>query len=103
MRHALAVIEASRPRALAMAHRRDGRLVPMKVRPNVGAAPTAGLADETWLEIGEPDVIRPLIRADRGRMAAPGNFDSRQADRARRRSADLEEVGERRDKSKPKG
>jgi hypothetical protein len=75
----------------------------MEVWPDVTAAPPASLADEQRFDIGEKDVIRPLICADHGRMAAPGNFDSRQAPGAHCRSADLEEVGERRDKSKPKG
>ena len=42
----------------------------MKVRPDVGTPLAAGLANEACLEIGNPDVIRPLIRADRDREAA---------------------------------
>ena len=59
MRHALAVIKASGPRALAVAHRRDGRLVPMKVRPNVDASLAAGLAHEARFQTREPNGIRP--------------------------------------------
>ena len=41
----------------------------MKVRPDVGASLAAGLADKPGLEIRKPDVISPLFRADRDRMA----------------------------------
>jgi hypothetical protein len=34
------------------------------------ASLAAGLAHEAWLQIGEPDVIRPSVCADRGRMTA---------------------------------
>jgi hypothetical protein len=53
---------------------RDGRLVPMEVWPDLTAAPPASLAGEQRFDIAETDVIRPLICADRGRMAARGNF-----------------------------
>jgi hypothetical protein len=36
----------------------------MKVRPDVGAAPTAGLADEARFQIREPDMIRPRVCVD---------------------------------------
>jgi hypothetical protein len=62
--------DAGRLSALAIAHRGDVRLVPMKVRPDVGASLAAGLAHEAWLKIGKPDVIRPFIRVDRDRVAA---------------------------------
>jgi hypothetical protein len=52
----------------------DGRLVPMEVWPDLTAAPPASLAGEQRFDIAETDVIRPLICADRGRMAARGNF-----------------------------
>jgi hypothetical protein len=42
----------------------------LKVRPHVGASLAARLAHETRLQVGEPDVIRPLICADRDRVAA---------------------------------
>lgn len=42
----------------------------MKVRPDVSASLAAGLANEACLEIGNPDVIRPSVRAERNRMAA---------------------------------
>jgi hypothetical protein len=57
-------------RALAIARRCNGQSLPMKVRPNVGASLAAGLAYEPRLEIEKPDVIGPLVRADRDRMAA---------------------------------
>ena len=41
-----------------------------EVRPDLGAALAAGLADEERLDVGEPHVIRPSIRADRERVAA---------------------------------
>jgi hypothetical protein len=50
--------------APATAHRRRG-----KIRPDVGASLAAGLADEARLQIGEPDVIRPWVCADRYRVA----------------------------------
>jgi hypothetical protein len=40
------------------------RLVPAKIRPDVGAALTASCADEMRLKVGQPNVIR------RGRAAA---------------------------------
>jgi hypothetical protein len=42
----------------------------MKVRPDVGALPAAGLTSEQGFDIGQPDIIGPSIGADRGRMAA---------------------------------
>jgi hypothetical protein len=39
-------------------------------RPNVGASLAASLADEPRFQIGQPDVIGPLVGADRDRMAA---------------------------------
>jgi hypothetical protein len=42
----------------------------MKVRPDVGTSLAAGFAHEPRLEIGKPDVIGPLVRADRDRVAA---------------------------------
>ena len=33
----------------------------MEVRPHVGTSLAARLADEAWLKIGEPDLIRPLV------------------------------------------
>jgi hypothetical protein len=53
---------------------RDEWLVPTEVWPDVTSAPPASLAGEQRFDIAETDVIRPLIGADRGRMAAPGNF-----------------------------
>jgi len=42
----------------------------MKVRPDVSASLAAAFANEPGLEIGEPDVIRPLVCAERNRVAA---------------------------------
>ena len=44
--------------------------MPMEAGPHVGAALAAGLADEPIFDVGEPDVVRPLIAADRYRVAA---------------------------------
>jgi hypothetical protein len=41
----------------------------MKVQPDVGALPAAGLTSEQGFDIGQPDIIGPWIGADRGRMA----------------------------------
>src|SRR5271168_3590250 len=42
----------------------------MEVRPHVSASLAAGFAYEPRLEIGKPDVIWPLLCADRDRVAA---------------------------------
>lgn len=62
--------EGTRPWHSAIAHRRDRRLVPVKVRPDIGGSLAADLAHAPRFEIGEPDMIRPLVRADRNRAAA---------------------------------
>jgi hypothetical protein len=48
-----------------VAHRFDRRRIPMKVRPDISPVLSAGFAYEPRLDIGKPDVIRPLVRADR--------------------------------------
>ena len=55
---------------LAIAHRRDGRLVPMKVRSDIGAESAARLAHEALFQVREPDVVRPRVCAAREGMAA---------------------------------
>jgi hypothetical protein len=40
-------------------------LLPIEVGPDISAAPAASLADETRLDIGKTDVIRPSIAVDR--------------------------------------
>jgi hypothetical protein len=42
----------------------------MKIWPDVGSALAAFLADEPIFYVGEPDIIGPLIAADRDRVAA---------------------------------
>ena len=42
----------------------------MKIRPDVGAAPAARLTDEAIFDVGQPDIVRPLIGADRDVVAA---------------------------------
>jgi len=41
----------------------------MKIWPDVGSALAAFLADEPIFYVGEPDIVRPLVGADRGRVA----------------------------------
>src|SRR6266404_6965023 len=45
-------------------------LVPVEVRPDVGAFVAAGLAYEPRFKIREPNVVGPLVCADRDRVAA---------------------------------
>jgi hypothetical protein len=54
--------------APSVAHRRDGRLIP--IPPDMATARIAGLADKAGFQIGEPDLIGPSLCADRDRMAA---------------------------------
>jgi hypothetical protein len=44
--------------------------MPPEIRPHIGAAPSAGLADETRLRVVQSDIIRPSVPGDRGPMAA---------------------------------
>lgn len=46
------------------------QVTPLKVRPNLGAAATAALADESRLEIGKPYIVRPTVVAQSNMMAA---------------------------------
>ena len=43
--------------------RRNGLSIPIEIRPHVGTALAAGLADETMLNVGQAKVIGPLIGA----------------------------------------
>jgi hypothetical protein len=47
-----------------------GGLVDRKQRSNIGPAVTAGPTEELRLEVGQPDVVRPLAGVDRDRMGA---------------------------------
>jgi hypothetical protein len=49
---------------------RAGLHVPIEIRPDIGAAPAASLTGKPRLNIGQPDVIRPSIAADRCVVAA---------------------------------
>ena len=49
---------------------RKPRVTPIEVRPNIGAAPTAPLADEPRLEIREPDAVVPAVSVEGDVMAA---------------------------------
>jgi hypothetical protein len=42
----------------------------MDVWPQVCAALAAGLADDPIFDVGETDIVRPLVDTDRGRVAA---------------------------------
>ena len=42
----------------------------MEIRADVSAAQAACPTNEQRLNIGQPDIIRPLVAADRGPMAA---------------------------------
>jgi hypothetical protein len=60
-----------RPARLGSATRRGTRTTfGAPVGPNVGAAPAAGRADKALLDVGEPRLVRPRVRADRDPMAA---------------------------------
>jgi hypothetical protein len=49
----------------------NGLSLPTEMRPHIGTPPPASLAGKPRLEIGQPDVIRPPVAADRYVMAAP--------------------------------
>jgi hypothetical protein len=49
---------------LSIAHHADSPLVPIEIRPHVGATLAAGIADELGLNIGKPNMISPSIAAD---------------------------------------
>ncbi|KJC43786.1 hypothetical protein UP06_20045 [Bradyrhizobium sp. LTSP857] len=49
-------------------------LAPIKMRPDVGAAPAAGGADRALLDVRQPDLIRPAVRAQ-GNMVAAAAVD----------------------------
>jgi hypothetical protein len=51
--------------------RASGLFFPAEIRANVGTFPSASLASEARLDIGQPDIIRPAVAADCRRMAAP--------------------------------
>jgi hypothetical protein len=42
--------------------RASGLFFPGEIRANVGTFPSASLASEARLDIGQPDVIRPTVR-----------------------------------------
>ncbi len=45
-------------------------LVPIKVRPDIGAPLAACLTDEQRFKIGQPNMVRPSIRAEAYRVSA---------------------------------
>jgi hypothetical protein len=57
-------------RTSAVAHRFQRRLIPIEIRPHVGTALAADLADETMLNVGQTKVVGPWVAADRDRMRA---------------------------------
>jgi hypothetical protein len=50
------------------------RLVPIKIGPHVGAALAAFRADELVLKIAQPEIVRPLVGADRRPLTAIANL-----------------------------
>ena len=61
------------------------RLFPIEV-PHIGAPLAAGLAYDPRLNIGQPEIIRPVVGANVARMAASilGAIDKQIADERRR-------------------
>ena len=51
-------------------HRRDRLLIPIEIRPDIGAALAAGRADKARLDVGEPDIIGPAVTAHGDKVAA---------------------------------
>jgi hypothetical protein len=45
-------------------------LLPIEIRPDIGAFGAARLAGKAGLDVGQPDIIGPLVAADRDVMAA---------------------------------
>jgi hypothetical protein len=58
-----------RPGACWGLRRAPGR--PVEIRPDVSTFLAASATREQQLDIGQPDVIRPSVRAHCGRVAAP--------------------------------
>jgi hypothetical protein len=50
--------------------RTPGFYIPVEIRADISASLAANLAGESGLDIGQPNVILPLVAADRGPMAA---------------------------------
>ena len=48
----------------AIAHAAGRLTVPIEIRPDIGAALAAGVADKPRLQIGQADVIRPRVGAE---------------------------------------
>ena len=42
----------------------------MKIRPHIGPSLAACRADEPIFDVGEPEIVGPLVGANRGRVAA---------------------------------
>jgi hypothetical protein len=61
----------------SVTHRRDQRLISVKIRPDVSASLPARLAGELGLNIAQSNVIRPSIAADRCGVAATINLRRR--------------------------
>ena len=56
---------------MSSGHRRaSGLLLPIEIRADISAPQAASLADEQELQVGQPNVIRPSVAADRCPMAA---------------------------------
>ena len=57
--------------------------IPIEVWPDVGTQGAASLANESRFKVGQPNVARPSVAADRGPMAAPIRAIDQQAANAR--------------------
>jgi hypothetical protein len=51
-------------RVSSVTHRAPGLLLPIEIRTDIGAPFATSLAGEPWLQIGQPDAIRPSVAAD---------------------------------------
>jgi len=67
--HGIGIWKA-RDQDINIAHNTHRLLVPIEIGPHVGTALAAHRADETKLNGGQPDVIRPAVTADGDRVAA---------------------------------
>ena len=52
-----------------MAHHPDRCLAPIEIRPHARATLAAGSAHKPRFDIGQSDIIRPVVAADRDRVA----------------------------------
>ena len=58
----------------AIAHAAGRLTVPIEIRPDIGAALAAGVADKPRLQIGQADVIQPRVGAELLPMRAASSW-----------------------------